>query len=444
MPADHGGMKRVLLISYYFPPSGGPGVQRTLKFVRYLPEFGWQPTVLTVDARHAAYPDIDATLEEEVPAHVEVIRTKAWDPYGGYARFMGRQKSDAIGVSFVSDKDRGWREHLARWVRANIFVPDARVGWVPFAARKAYDLNGDIQFDAVVTTGPPHSTHLIGRSMARRAGVPWLADFRDPWTGVFYYADLPATAISRRLDRRLETKVLSQADVVTVVSPSMEAGLRKRVDRTYECVPNGFDPSDFASVKVQQRPGQFAIRYVGNLGPSQNSPLLWRSIANVVERMESEVDLTVDFVGNVDNDVIASARSAGLGDNISTTGYVSHDRAIQCMAEAAVLLLLIPNVPEAAEIVTGKIYEYMASRRPILAIGPPEGDAGRILDETGSGRMFTRDDVDGIEAFLLEELNRFQVEGLVPGTLSAAARRYERRNLTGEFAQLLSGMVASR
>ncbi len=437
-------MKRVLLISYYFPPSGGPGVQRTLKFVRYLPEFGWKPSVLTVDARHAAYPDIDPTLEQEVPPDVEVIRTKAWDPYGGYARFTGRAKEDSIGVSFVSDKDRGWKEHLARWVRANVFVPDARVGWVPFAARKAVDLHRDAPFDAVVTTGPPHSTHLIGRSVARRTSVPWLADFRDPWTGVFYYPDLPATAVSRRLDRRLEAKVLSEADVVTVVSPSMVRGLRERVDRAYECVPNGFDPSDFSSVEVRRRPDQFVIRHVGNLGPSQNSPVLWRTIADVAERKGTEVALAVDFVGNVDSEVVASAQSAGLGERISTAGYVSHETAIQRMRESAVLLLVIPDVPAAAEIITGKIYEYMASRRPILAIGPPDGDAGRILEETRTGRMFAREDVEGIEGFLLDEVNRFQMEGLVPGTWSAAARKYERRNLTGQFADLLSGMVGGR
>ncbi|MBT8398874.1 MAG: glycosyltransferase [Rhodothermia bacterium] len=437
-------MKRVLLISYYFPPSGGPGVQRTLKFVRYLPDFGWKPTVLTVDAAHAAYPDIDATLEEEVPADVDVVRTKAWDPYGGYARLTGREKADSIGVSFVSDQDRGWREHLARWVRANVFVPDARVGWVPFAVRRAIDLTRESSFDAVVTTGPPHSTHLVGRSVARRTGLPWLADFRDPWTGVFYYADLPATAISRRLDRRLEATVLSEADVVTVVSPSMEMGLRERVDRKYECVPNGFDPLDFKSVEVRQHPTRFVIRHVGNLGPSQNSPVLWRSIAGMPGNVVSEVSPAVEFVGNVDNGVVASAKSAGLGEHISVTGYVSHEAAIQRMAEAAVLLLVIPDVPQAGEIVTGKIYEYIASGRPILAIGPPDGDAGRILDETGSGRMFARDDATGIEAFLMDELKRFREEGLEPRTLSPAALKYDRRNLTSHFAGLLSGIAGDR
>ncbi len=441
MPNDRRTMKRVLLISYYFPPSGGPGVQRTLKFVKYLPEFGWQPTVLTVDARSAAYPDIDATLEKEVPPGVAVIRTKSWDPYGSYARFTGREKADSIGVSFVSDQDRGWKENIARWIRANVFVPDARVGWVPFAIRKALELHRTTPFDAVVTTGPPHSTHLVGRSIARRTGLPWLADLRDPWTGVFYYADLPATAVSRRLDRRLEATVLSEADTITVVSPSMELALRQRVDRQYECIPNGFDQTDFSSVVASQSAETCTVRHVGNLGPSQNSPELWRAVANAASAAPADHRIEVEFVGNVDNKVIGSAREAGLGECIRTTGYVSHEKAIRYMTESTILLLVIPDVPQNREIVTGKIYEYMASRRPILGVGPPNGDAGRILAETGSGQMFRRDDVDGMTGFLTEELTRFRAQGLVPRTLTEAALRYERRNLTGDFATLLTGLV---
>ncbi len=174
-------MKRLLFVTYYFPPSGGPGVQRSLKFVKYLPEFGWKVTVLTVDPADAAYPDLDPGLEAEIPTGTAVIRTRARDPYAAYAKMMGVNKGTVVGVGFLSKHQTGFREKLARWIRANLFLPDARVGWTSFAKKAALDEVAAGDYHALLSTGPPHSAHLIAQAVKRETGLPWLLDLRDAW-----------------------------------------------------------------------------------------------------------------------------------------------------------------------------------------------------------------------------------------------------------------------
>ena len=249
-------MKRVLVISYYFPPSGGPGVQRMLKFVKYLPDFGWQPTVLTVRADHASYPDLDATLEAEIPASVEVVKTRSWDPYALYARLQGKSRTEAVGVGFVKDEAEGWMQRLAKWMRANLFLPDARVGWVPFALHAAKRMMEQEPFDVVITSGPPHSTHLVGRALKRRFGCRWVVDMRDPWTDISYYKELPHTPPALRMDAALERSVLSRADAVISVSEGVGDLLKAKAPlHQYETLPNGYDPADIEYLIVSHGHG---------------------------------------------------------------------------------------------------------------------------------------------------------------------------------------------
>ena len=236
-------MKRLLFVTYYFPPSGGPGVQRSLKFVKYLPEFGWRPTVLTVRPESASWPDPDPDSVADIPEGTLVERTGAWDPYAWYARLLGRKKQEVISVGFTGEDGTTPGRRFARWLRANLFLPDARVGWVPFATARARALMRQ-KYDAVLTTGPPHSTHFAGLALRRTHGTPWLVDFRDPWTEIDFQAELPMTGLARALDAFLERRVLRNADGFAVVSASMQ---RRFAQRGYasEVIENGFDPADF-------------------------------------------------------------------------------------------------------------------------------------------------------------------------------------------------------
>lgn len=434
-------MKRVLFVSYYFPPSGGPGVQRVLKFVKYLPEAGWTPQVLTVRPGDAAYPDWDASLEADVPEDVTIHRTRAWDPYTWYARLQGKSRQEAIGVGFTGEGKAGRTQRLARWIRANVFIPDARRGWIPFALRRARRLWREDAFDVMVTSGPPHSTHLVGLALARE-GVPWLADFRDPWTDISYNRLLPFTPRARRKDRAYEQRVLDTADHVVTVSPALGDRLAEKTSTPVTVIPNGFDPDDFRAVRPV-RADRFVLAHTGTLAPDQNPGGLWQALGSLV-KAHPAFPLEIHLVGNVDPVVAAGWEAAGLGDRVRRTPYVSHPEAIAFMQEAALLLLCINRVPGAEAIVTGKIYEYLASGRPVLGIGPAGGDAARILAETGAGRMVDHDDVAGMAA-LLESARAAWAAGTPhTGADPGAAGAYDRRRQAARLGALLDALNPAR
>lgn len=427
--------RRVLLICYYFPPSGGPGVQRVLKFARYLPDFGWAPTVLTVRPGDAAYPELDPAMQAEVPATVPVERTRAWDPYALYARMLGKQKSETVGVGFISEEDAGWKERLARWIRANIFLPDARVGWVPFALRRGRRLLQAGGFDVIVTSGPPQSTHLIGRGLARRFRIPWVADFRDPWTDMSYYSQLPLTTPARRLDAHLEQRVLDEADVVVAVSPSLGQLLARKTVSPVAVIQNGFDEADFEDVTPMPGEG-FVLAHTGNLTGQQNPVGLWQALRRL--RGEGKIPaLRLRMVGHVDAEVLQSLHAHGLETMLERVPYVPHAEAVRYMVGAELLMLGINRVPKAELIVTGKIFEYMAAGRPVLGVGPVPGDAAALLEETGAGRMFTWEDADGLARYVLDHYTAWADGTPRAGATRERAAPYSRRHETALLARLL-------
>lgn len=435
-------MKRVLFLSYYYPPSGGPGVQRSLKFTKYLPEFGWMPTVVTVRPECASFPDLDPGLTRDVPDAVRVERTSAWDPYALYARMLQREKDDLVSVGFLG-ADEASVGRIARWIRANIFLPDARVGWVPFAAARSHALLGNAEYDAVLTTGPPHSTHLAGLILRFLHRKPWVTDLRDPWTEIDYYADLPMTAPARRVDAWLERTVLANASAVVAVSESIGRRLLSSTRTPIEVIENGFDPADFERGDVQVSDERFVVRHVGNLNAARNPVGLWRALREL-EAAETMPDLTLSFVGNVDPVVLETASEFGLGDLIEVEAYVPHDDAVRLMRESTLLLLSVNRVDGAEGIVTGKLYEYVASGRPVLGIGPPRGDAGRVLGESGAGQIFDFDDVEGIRTFM-----RACYEGWTSGrTLRGAtwdrAGWYSRRERARRLGRVLDTVAQER
>ncbi len=403
---------RVLLVTYYFPPSGGAGVQRPLKWARYLPAAGIEPVVLTV--REGAYPHLDAGMMADVPAGTEVHRTRAPDPFGLYGRLTGRSRDAAVAArtGHVGQSESA-AERASRWLRANVFVPDARVGWVPFARAEAFLRHSQRPFDAVITTGPPHSTHLVGLAL-HRAGVPWLADFRDPWTQIHYTGALGRTRVAERLDRRLERRVLTAADaVVTVSEPLRRDLLALAPGARVEVVRNGFDPADFPDPPPAVRADHFEVAYVGSLYDIPTA--LFDAAARL--RDEGE-DVALRFVGSVSEGFEAAAEACGVADLVTVEPAVPHAAAVDVMRCAAVLLLTIEPWSYAAGVVPGKTFEYLASGRPVLGIGPPGGEAAHILARTGAGRMLDWSDSDG----LLEALRTHRA-AWAAGTPSPGAAR---------------------
>lgn len=424
-------MKKLLYIAYYFPPAGGPGVQRSLKFARYLPDHGWLPTVVTVDPAHAAWPAIDESMLKEVPANVNVVRTRSRDPYAAYARLRGQKKSESVGVGFADDSVPGAFEKLARFVRANVFIPDARVGWVRFAKRAVAQLMSEGSYDAVLTSGPPHSSHLVGRWASRKYDMPWLADFRDPWTEVSYYDQLPFLPWSRAIDRHYERSVLRDAQSVITVSRAVSDLLKAKSNRSVSVVPNGFDPADLRGIEPIRGDG-FRVVHTGTITESQDPTGVWPAIRAM---RDADVDIRVHLIGRVDASVLNSIESAGLSEALEVTPYVPHREALAYMAGADVLLMSVPRTREAAGILTGKVFEYLASGPPILATGPVDSDPARLIREGSAGAMFDYEDLEGIRAFLDAQ---YTSQGR-PGTdRSAYLAPFTRHTLAGDLAEELN------
>ena len=429
-------MKRVLLISYYFPPSGGPGVQRILKFARYLPQCGWLPTVLTVDPNYAAFPSIDDSLLEEVPSDVEVVRTRAWDPFSVYGRIQGKRRDEVIKVGYIEGKQG--LKNVAQWLRGNIFLPDARVGWVPFGSRAARKLVRKHKFDAVMSTGPPHSSHLIGMAAHKASCLPWIVDMRDPWVEIYYRDQMYEGAIAKRIQAYLERKVLSTANAVISVSRGHGAGLKRRVDmRQYETIPNGYDPADLphGSSPVNKR-NAFVIAYVGTYNLRRHS----EALVHALHKLHTLTPVEVHLVGKVDSEALEAYHEKGVP--VKGIGYLHHGEAVAYMQSADVLMLASPRIhgDSATEHVPGKVFEYISAHRPILALGSTKGDLAGILNKTQSGNTFDHDDREGILGFLN---NHLEFRGKPWKINDSALAEYERPRLASRLARLLDHLSES-
>ena len=437
--------RRVLILSYYFPPSGGPGVQRVLKFAKYLPSFEWTPIVLTVE--EGAYPARDASLWQDVPASVEVHRTKSWDPYQLYARLTGQSGDDAVVQGSVEGEKNDWKRMVARWTRANVFLPDARVGWVPFAVWRGRQLLARGDADAILTTGPPHSTHLAGAALQALTEVPWVADFRDPWTDINYYQELPHTRWARWLDAALERMVLRRAQAVTTVSPTWRDLLARKAashhcdERRFAVVQNGFDETDIPSTPAFPLKEAFELTHVGSLYASRNPEPLWRALQRL-RASDAIPNLRLRLVGTVDPNVRQSIDHHGLADITEYVPYVPHAKAVTYMKQAGLLLLSIEDFPQAAGMMTGKIYEYLASGRPVVGIGPPDGDAAYLLRKTKGGRLFGRDEETNLAQFIRSHYSAWEQGLSYAGGAPEDLELYRRWTQTERMAELLNGICS--
>ncbi len=431
-------MKHALLITYYFPPSGGPGVQRMLKFARYLPEFGWKATVLTVDPRYAAFPATDTALLDQIPDSTHVVRTRAWDPYALYARLQGVDRSSVVGVGFASDAKPNLRRRLARWIRGNLFLPDARVGWYPFAIRQAKALMRSNVVDVVMTSGPPHTAHLVGKWLVKQRPAPWVVDMRDPWTDVYYTDELAQSGLARWLDRRMERQVLSRADAVLSVSDGMGAWLKDKASiRHYQTITNGFDPGDLPARRTEQAgTDTFIIAHYGTYSNLQHAPGLLRALTRLATRHRVELH----FVGHVDSAVLHEYRQAGLGAVVKCHAYMPHAEALESMQDAHLLLVAVQRTEQEFGVLPIKTFEYLGVGKPILGIALPGGELATVLERTGGGKAFGHEDDTAIEAHIGMHLQCVAEGKDSPRPDFQATRAYERKELTRQLAGLFDSL----
>lgn len=428
-------MRKVLIITYYWPPAGSSGVQRWLKFVKYLREFGWEPVIYTANNPEVAA--LDDSLQNDIPEGIEVIKRNVPEPYKLY-KFLTGSRGKKIGVGFTSGTSKkGILQRIAIWIRGNFFIPDARMFWIAPSTRFLSKYLIDNPVDIIITTGPPHSLHLIGLKLKKRYSIPWIADFRDPWTGIYFYKDLKLTWIADKINHRLERKVLRNSDINVVVSQSMADAFTSITTKRVEIVSNGFDHSDY-NFDLAIDKNIFSLVHVGTIPPSSNSKYLWSAISRLAkENEEFNQKLRIQFIGDVDNSVIESLKENNLFNKVEMVGYKPHSEIPVYQKSAQALLVLAPSTSK--EILTGKIFEYLAANRPIMAVGPVGGDLDKLLIETDAGIMLPNDSETDIYEGLKWFWDGFQSDwsNFNPRNINL----YSRKALTHKISELMDELV---
>jgi glycosyltransferase involved in cell wall biosynthesis len=433
-------IKKVLILTYYWPPSGGAGVQRWLKFVKYLPQFGWEPIIYT--AENPEIPETDPSLEQDIPSGITILKQPIKEPYNAYKRLMGRKKEERINAAFLSEKKQNpLLERISVFIRGNFFIPDARMFWIKPSIRFLNDYLVQNPVDVIISTGPPHSLHLIAQKIAKQNKIPWLADFRDPWTKIDFYQDLMLTKPADIKHHRLEKEVLRHADAISVISNTMGQDFNEIHPRKYHVITNGFDTDDIRREKIEPDK-KFSIAHIGTLTQSRNPETLWQVLEQLTK---SDRDLArkleIMLIGKVDHTVKQSLEKHRLMDYVTHIPFVPHDEVNRYQKAAQLLLLLINNTPNARMILTGKFFEYLAAKRPILCLGPSDGDAAQILEETGSGILVEPNDVPKLKEVVKHFFDLYQEDKLQ--IQSQNIEQYSRKNLTKKLSYLLDELVGS-
>ena len=415
---------KALIVTYYWPPAGGSGVQRWLYFVKYLREFGIEPIIFTVE--NPSYPITDTSLENHFPKDVEVIRQKIWEP-GNLV-----SKNNQNGSGFLPEKP-GTVQKFKNYIRANFFIPDAKMFWIRPSVKKIEKYLKTNPVDFIITTGPPHSVHIIGKKVKEKTGIKWLADFRDPWTEIDYFHHLPLTKKSKSKHHLLEKEVLSQADIVTVVSKTMKQNFDK-FNSNCIVITNGYDDESIEKKPEMDKP--FTLSHIGMINADRNPVMLWEVLAELIENNEEfEAQLQINLVGHIADEVRNSIREYELERFVNYTKYIPNHAVGAFQLKSQVLLLLVNKVPSAKNIITGKVYEYLRSHRPILAIAPIDGDLAEIIDDTQSGLVIDFEDKDGLKKAIEIYFKHFLANELV--IESVGIEKYHRKNLTEQLAEIL-------
>ncbi len=429
-------MKTVLVITYYWPPSGGGGVQRWVKFTKYMAQFNVKPIVITVNPDYASYAVIDESLCHEVSEDIQVFATKSFEPFNLYKKVTA-QKEIPFG-GFANEDNPGFLQKFSRFIRGNFFIPDARVGWNKYAYRKAVELIRKYQITTVITSSPPHSTQLLGLKLKKNLNIHWIADLRDPWTDIYYYDKMFHTKLAREIDKKKENKVLQSADSLIVVSDAIKhlfaSKLAIREKDKIVVIPNGFDADDFLPTPYK-RQTKFVIAYTGTLADNYHIDG-FLNVLNKLISIRGSVEVSIHFVGRVSEKYRQMISSSALKANTFFIGHVDHQTSVSYLQQADALFLAIPDVPENAGILTGKLFEYLASQKPVLGIGPIKGDAAKILEECNVGQMFDYTDEKGMYEFLDSLIVDWE-KASRPSVPDHAYLKYSRKRLTERLVELI-------
>ena len=423
--------KKVLIITYYWPPAGGPGVQRWLKFSKYLRDYDIEPVIYTID--NPTYPILDSSSENEIPKDIEVLKQPIFE-FNSILSFFGvHNKKESAG--FLNPKPTLFGK-MIQYIRANFFIPDARKFWIQPSVKFLSNYLKNHKIDAIISTGPPHSVHLIGLKLKKQLGIKWISDFRDPWTEIDYFKQLPLTKKATKKHHQLEQEVLVNSDMTIVVGETMKQRYLKHTS-SIKVITNGFDT--IQNSLPQKLDSNFSITHVGSMNSDRNPQILWDVLKEICDsNSDFKNDLRIKFIGKIDDSVLQDVKVFDQK-TIIRIPYVDHKDVNSYQVSSQVLLLSINNVPSAKGIITGKIFEYLQAKRPILAIGPEDGDAAIILKNTNAGEIVDFKNKKTLKALIIDFYNTYKEGNL--HVKSDNINQYHRKNITSQLAEVIKKVV---
>lgn len=424
--------KKLLIITYYWPPAGGPGVQRWLKFVKYLPDFNIQPIVYIPE--NPTYPIVDTGLESEVSEKAIILKNKILEPYQ-LASFFSKKNTKKISSGIIpNQKKQSFLEKTFLWIRGNIFIPDARFLWVKPSVKYLKKYIDKNNIDTIITSGPPHSLHLIGLQLKKDRNIKWLADFRDPWTTIGYHKALKLSSYAEKKHKQLEYQVLNTADTIIVTSKSTKSEFQAITSKPIEVITNGYDVEKVAKHSLDKK---FSLAHIGSFLSERNPRILWEALQELInENQTFKNDFQLKLIGAISQEVLDTLAEFHLQAYVQNLGYVSHQEALEHQRKSQVLLLIEINSEETKSIIPGKLFEYMASERPIIAIGPKDSDFAEIITTTNTGVFFTYNEKVKLKALLLENYNLFINQNLKVNPIGF--QQYSRKNLTEQLVKIIN------
>lgn len=437
-------MKKVLIISYYFPPSGGPGVQRVLKFVRYLPLYKWEPYVLTV--KDGDFPARDETLLNEIPKDLKIYRTKILEPYNIYRKFTGLQKNSAIDVENIphEGKKLSFKQKLVSFIRSNFFIPDARIGWRKYALKEGMKIIEDEKINLIYSSSPPYTCSLIARDLKRRTGIKWVAGFRDPWTD---FLNTPRRrGIARKIDKSMEHSVFKEADTIEVVCNGiMEDITSKYIDigrNKIHVLPNGYDESDFPVNYKSPKNEKFTVTYTGSMYGVRNPSTFLKALEELNnEGLLNPENIIINFVGRFGKEIIEMLHNSPFRKSINIVNYVSHSKSIKYLLDSDALLLIVDDTKDVSKIITGKVFEYIRAKKPVIAVGKKGSDIEKLLTETGCGKLASHNDIITLKEIIMQYYTSYKQDTSVCSFNDDVINSYSREKLTQKLSEIFNQVL---
>lgn len=424
-------MKKVLIITYYWPPAGGAGVQRVLKFAKYLPQFGWKPIILTVD--NPDCPVIDESLLKDIPPECKVYKTKAIEPFEIYKKLTGKEKSYKIPSDVITKSTNlSLTEKISKWIRINLFIPDAKIGWKYFAVKEGLKVIRKEKVDLIFATSPPHTVQLIAKKLAKFTKLKWIADFRDPWMEILHYQNINRNCITKTIDENLEKRVLQKANSIITISEDIVNLFKSKVgEKKYFVIANGFDESDFQTVK-KDKSDIFTIAYTGIINKTR-VPYVFLSALRKIINDEKISNIRFIIAGKTCIEFINEVKKLEIENYVEEKGFLPHHASTYILQNSDVLLLVIDDVPKNSGFLTGKIFEYLGTKKPIFAIGPVNGNANEIIKKSDCGKMLDYKDEEGAYNLLKEMYNNWLKNSF---NYKFDVEEYSRKNLTKKLSQI--------